>query len=172
MKKCLFHGALRPGNPLIKLLKLRFVSLSSESSITSHPAFPDVGNSFRFAQSNPRGMPAQRNARRHRGGGGRDEPSDDDGNPPPPPPPEPRHPQAPNIPRGGQSIANSGSPSGFMESTFRSYRDTPTCQPPGEPKDFIREFLDEIYCSIRVCILQPLPAEVRPELLKKFSLRS
>src|SRR5258705_12450987 len=55
MKKCLFHGALRPGDPLIKLLKLRFVSLSSEtsrsfqtsqssqSSITSHPAFPDVG---------------------------------------------------------------------------------------------------------------------------------
>src|SRR5258706_6945941 len=55
MKKCLFHGALRPGDPLIKLLELRFVSLSSEtsrsfqtpqssqSSITSHPAFPDVG---------------------------------------------------------------------------------------------------------------------------------
>src|SRR5258708_33293311 len=54
MKKCLFRGALRLGDPLIKLLKLRFVSLSSEtsrsfqtsqsfeSSITSHPAFPDV----------------------------------------------------------------------------------------------------------------------------------
>src|SRR5260221_14759802 len=54
MKKCLFCGALRLGDPLIKLLKLRFVSLSSEtsrsfqtsqssqSSITSHPAFPDV----------------------------------------------------------------------------------------------------------------------------------
>src|SRR6266436_7995299 len=42
MKKCLFCGALRPGDPLIKLLKLGFVSLSSESSITSHPAFPDV----------------------------------------------------------------------------------------------------------------------------------
>src|SRR5260221_6988209 len=54
MKKCLFRGALRPGDPLIKLLELRFVSLSSEtsrsvqtsqssqSSITSHPAFPDV----------------------------------------------------------------------------------------------------------------------------------
>jgi len=54
MKKCLFHGALRPGDPLIKLLELRFVSLSSEtsrsfqtsqssqSSITSHSAFPDV----------------------------------------------------------------------------------------------------------------------------------
>src|SRR5258708_6887796 len=54
MKKCLFHGALRLGDPLIKLLELRFVSLSSEtsrsfqtsqssqSSITSHPAFPDV----------------------------------------------------------------------------------------------------------------------------------
>src|SRR5258708_26190603 len=42
MKKCLFHGALRPGDPLIKLLKLRFVSLSSENSITSHPAFPDA----------------------------------------------------------------------------------------------------------------------------------
>src|SRR5258707_11667321 len=40
MKKCLFCGALRPGDTLIKLLKLRFV-LSSESSITSHPAFPD-----------------------------------------------------------------------------------------------------------------------------------
>src|SRR5258707_10474843 len=39
MKKCLFCGALRPGDPLIKLLELRFVSLSS---ITSHPAFPDV----------------------------------------------------------------------------------------------------------------------------------
>ena len=56
MKKCLFHGALRLGDPLIKLLKLRFVSLSSEtsrsfqtslssqSSITSHQAFPDVGH--------------------------------------------------------------------------------------------------------------------------------
>src|SRR5258708_3344470 len=54
MKKCLFHGALRLGDPLIKLLKLRFVSLSSETSssfqtsqssqscISSHPAFPDV----------------------------------------------------------------------------------------------------------------------------------
>src|SRR5258707_7617588 len=42
MKKCLFCGALRLGDPLIKLLELRFVSLSSESSITSHPVFPDV----------------------------------------------------------------------------------------------------------------------------------
>src|SRR5258705_13260144 len=54
MKKCLFHGALRLGDPLIKLLELRFVSLSSEtsrsiqtsqrsqSSITSHLAFPDA----------------------------------------------------------------------------------------------------------------------------------
>src|SRR5258708_18046702 len=42
MKKCLFCGALRPGDPLIKLLELRFVSLSSQSSITSHPAFPDA----------------------------------------------------------------------------------------------------------------------------------
>src|SRR5260221_6769463 len=44
MKKCLFHGALRPGDPLIKLLELRFVSLSSESSITSHPVFPDAAS--------------------------------------------------------------------------------------------------------------------------------
>ena len=55
MKKCLFRGALRPGDPLIKLLELRFVSSSSEtsrssgtiqtsqSSISSHPAFPDDG---------------------------------------------------------------------------------------------------------------------------------
>src|SRR5258706_14794214 len=45
MKKCLFHGALRLGDPLIKLLELRFVSSSSEtsrSSISSHPVFPDV----------------------------------------------------------------------------------------------------------------------------------
>src|SRR5258708_40217968 len=54
MKKCLFRGALRPGDPLIKLLELRFVSSSSDtsrssgtisssqSSISSHPAFPDV----------------------------------------------------------------------------------------------------------------------------------
>src|SRR5258707_5405448 len=42
MKKCLFCGALRLGDPLIKLLELRFVSLSSESSITSCPVFPDV----------------------------------------------------------------------------------------------------------------------------------
>ena len=54
MKKCLFHGALRPGDPPIKLLKLRFVSLSSETSRSlgttqtsqspdgSHPAFPDA----------------------------------------------------------------------------------------------------------------------------------
>src|SRR5260370_33684587 len=45
MKKCLFHGALRLGDPLIKLLELRFVSSSSEtsrSSISSHPVFPDA----------------------------------------------------------------------------------------------------------------------------------
>ena len=54
MKKCLFCGALRLGDPLIKLLKLRFVPSSSEtsrssgtiqtsqSSISSHPVFPDV----------------------------------------------------------------------------------------------------------------------------------
>ena len=53
MKKCLFRGALRLGDPLIKLLELRFVSPSSEtsrssgtsqtsqSSISSHPVFPD-----------------------------------------------------------------------------------------------------------------------------------
>src|SRR5258708_27125981 len=44
MKKCLFHGALRPRDPLIKLLELRFVSFSSESSITSHPLFPDAAS--------------------------------------------------------------------------------------------------------------------------------
>src|SRR5258708_35863331 len=42
MKKHLLHSALRLGGPLLELLKLRFVSLSSESSIGSHPAFPDV----------------------------------------------------------------------------------------------------------------------------------
>src|SRR5258707_5419486 len=47
MKKSLFHGALRLGDPLIKLLELRFVSSSSgtiptsQSSISSHPVFPD-----------------------------------------------------------------------------------------------------------------------------------
>src|SRR5258708_19315171 len=53
MKKCLFLHALRLGDPLSELLKLRFVSLSSETSrsfqtskssqtsITSHPVFPD-----------------------------------------------------------------------------------------------------------------------------------
>src|SRR5258708_3151055 len=57
MKKCLFHGALRLGDPLIKLLELRFVSSSSETSrssgtiqtsqnsISSHPVFPDVTSS-------------------------------------------------------------------------------------------------------------------------------
>jgi len=55
MEKCLLHQALRPGDPLIKLLELRFVSSSSEtsrssgtiqtsqSSISSHPVFPDEG---------------------------------------------------------------------------------------------------------------------------------
>src|SRR5258705_3770444 len=54
MKKHLLHSALSLGGPLLELLKLRFVSLSSEtsrsfgttqssqSSIGSHPAFPDV----------------------------------------------------------------------------------------------------------------------------------
>src|SRR5258705_3837495 len=58
MKKCLLHGALRPGGPLLELLELRFVSSSSEtsrsfgttqssqSSIGSHPAFPDEGGSL------------------------------------------------------------------------------------------------------------------------------
>src|SRR5258705_5848869 len=56
MKKHLFHGALRLGGPLLELLKLRFVTLSyetsrssgtiqaSQSSIGSHPVFPDVGD--------------------------------------------------------------------------------------------------------------------------------
>ena len=35
MKKCLFHGALRLGDPLLELLELRFVSLSSETSRSS-----------------------------------------------------------------------------------------------------------------------------------------
>src|SRR5258708_34409337 len=54
MKKCLFHGALREGGPLLELLELRFVSSSSrtsrsfgttqssQSSIGSHPVFPDA----------------------------------------------------------------------------------------------------------------------------------
>src|SRR5258708_30929277 len=53
MEKCLLHQALRLGDPLIKLLELRFVASSSEtsrssgtiqtsqSSISSHPVFPD-----------------------------------------------------------------------------------------------------------------------------------
>src|SRR5258707_13374681 len=57
-EKRLLHQALRPGDPLIKLLELRFVSSSSQtyrssatiqtsqSSISSHPAFPDVGVLF------------------------------------------------------------------------------------------------------------------------------
>src|SRR5258708_4105451 len=63
MEKCLLHQALRPGDPLIKLLELRFVSSSSEtsrssgtiqasqSSISSHPVFPDAGwvGGFQFA---------------------------------------------------------------------------------------------------------------------------
>src|SRR5260221_4784239 len=61
MKKHLFHGALREGGPLLELLELRFVSPSSEtsrsfqtpqssqSSITSHPAFPDVEEELRLA---------------------------------------------------------------------------------------------------------------------------
>src|SRR5260221_14077867 len=58
MKKCLFCGALRLGDPLIKLLELRFVSSSSEtsrssgtiqtsqSSISSHSVLPDVSLSI------------------------------------------------------------------------------------------------------------------------------
>src|SRR5260221_1620935 len=54
MKKSLFRGALRLWDPLIKLLELRLVSSSSETStssvtihtsqnsISSHPVFPDV----------------------------------------------------------------------------------------------------------------------------------
>jgi len=48
IKKCLLLGALRLGDPLIKLLELRFVSLSlgttqtSQSPVGSHPAFPDA----------------------------------------------------------------------------------------------------------------------------------
>src|SRR5260221_13690137 len=38
-----FPWSSKRGGPLLELLELRFVSLSSESSITSHPAFPDVG---------------------------------------------------------------------------------------------------------------------------------
>src|SRR5258705_11484807 len=63
MKKCLFCGALRLGDPLIKLLELRFVSSSSEtsrssgtiqtsqSSISSHPAFPDGLNTHSLFHS-------------------------------------------------------------------------------------------------------------------------
>jgi len=64
MKKCLFHGALRPGDPLLELLELRFVSLSSEtsrsfgtiqtsqSSIGSHPVFPDARDDLTFNSLN------------------------------------------------------------------------------------------------------------------------
>ena len=64
MKKHLLHGALRLGDPLLELLELRFVSLSSEtsrsfgttqtsqSSIGSHPAFPDELISWRLKNCN------------------------------------------------------------------------------------------------------------------------
>src|SRR5258708_5290258 len=72
MEKCLLHQALRPGDPLIKLLELRFVSSSSEtsrssgtiqtsqSSISSHPAFPDVGELRRGLGVVPESPGAQR----------------------------------------------------------------------------------------------------------------
>src|SRR5260221_2456699 len=37
MEKCLLHQALRPGDPLIKLLELRFVSSSSEQGTWIFP---------------------------------------------------------------------------------------------------------------------------------------
>src|SRR5258705_21998 len=70
MEKCLLHQALRPGGPLIKLLELRFVSSSSEtsrssgtiqtsqSSISSHPAFPDACNALQpFSQFSGKSSP-------------------------------------------------------------------------------------------------------------------
>src|SRR5258707_13772659 len=76
MKNCLFCGALRLGDPLIKLLELRLVSSSSEtsrssgtiqtsqSSISSHPAFPDesigtvetCNDQFPQRQESPQGL--------------------------------------------------------------------------------------------------------------------
>ena len=59
MKKCLLHDALRLGDSLLELLELRFASLSSEtprsfgttqtsqSSIGSCPAFPDVVRGYK-----------------------------------------------------------------------------------------------------------------------------
>src|SRR5260221_7849227 len=47
MKKCLFCGSLREGGPLLELLELRFVSLSSE---TSRSCF-SIESSLRFFQS-------------------------------------------------------------------------------------------------------------------------
>src|SRR5258708_2701015 len=117
-------------------------------------------------------MPDQRNARRHRGGGGRDEPSDDDGNPPPPPPPEPRHPQAPNIPRGGQSIANSGSPSGFMESTFRSYGALPHANPQGNPRISSGNSWTKSIAASGFASYNLYQQKLGLNFLKKFSLRS
>src|SRR5258708_25539658 len=80
-----------------------FSNLTAEESNHLRELRHKLGNSFRFAQSNP--PRALRILRVHRGGCGRDEPSDDDGGPPPPPHMDHRCPQAPlppddNPPRG------------------------------------------------------------------------
>src|SRR5260370_1655445 len=58
---------------------------------------------------------------------------------------------------------------GFIDSTLRSYCTTPASGQSVEPEDFIKELelLNETERSVQFRILNPLPANVRPELFKK-----
>ncbi len=104
-----------------------FSNLTAEESNHLRELRHKFGNSFRFAQSNP--PRALRIVRGCRSGGGRDKPSDNDGRPPPPPHTDHRCPQAPlppnNDPPRGSHCPASWIPSGFVESTLNSYRNTP-----------------------------------------------
>ncbi len=56
---------------------------------------------------------------------------------------------------------------GFIDSTLRSYHTTPASGQSVEPEDFMKELLNETERSVQFRILNPLPANVRPELFKK-----
>src|SRR5260370_36419802 len=58
-------------------------------------------------------------------------------------------------------------PDGFIESTLRSYRATLSGGQPNEPKEFMKGLLNEVEKIIKFRIINPLLADIRPELFKK-----
>jgi hypothetical protein len=78
-----------------------------------------------------------------------------------------REPSSQTAPRmASNAIPNNG----FVEATLRSYSRDPNSMTPSDPEVFMEELVCQVANLVRMQILTPLPAEVRPELLKKNSV--